>query len=183
MIFTMDFAYLPPDEQGPSHPETFQQRPSDVVAHATHDILIDNRDRPADAVSPFDFHINMQDIGLPPLRGVTSLTLRYCCIPRCAGEDYVLLYLGQGGSDEVISSDQNCPYPSMVIFYDSQVLPTGSTKAVRESQTIHFDPPISLSRLNIKVCKHGGQVLSSSDTANASNCSFLMKVTTAQRKW
>lgn len=179
-----NFSPIPLHERGPVHPATFHPRSEgdDAVSQEVHTILVDNRDRAPGSQGAFDFFVDVQDISLPVLRHVTSITMKYCAIPKCADENYVVLQLCQGGQD-LTSTDQACPFPSMVLFYDSQTLPTGATKTLRECQTLRFDPARSLSRLSLKLCKHGGETLTASDTANNTVCSFLLDITTRNTRW
>ena len=135
------YGHIPEHEQGPVHPPTFHPRPDGAVDEEVHRILVDNRDRADGSRGPFDFYFDVQDIGLPVLRHVISITMKYCAIPKCADEDYILLYLCRGGQD-IISTDQACPYPSMALFYDSQILPTGRHENLERLPDLAFRPPL-----------------------------------------
>lgn len=144
----------------------------------TYTLFVDNRDRDASRYSnPFDFAVTMDSIGVPALKGVESIKLKMCTVPKCTSEDYVLLDLGYNDND-VLSTDNQCPYPSMFLYYDSSFMPSGGVKVISDCKAISFNPTITLSSLKIKIKKHGGHVLTTGDTSNASNCSFLFSITT-----
>ncbi len=178
----MDFTYLPEEDNAQGLPETYQVRPQEAVRDEVHHIFVDNRDRAANSGGPFDFHIDLQDIGMAALRHVTSIKVRCWSIPKCADEDYVTVYMGRGGMD-ISSTDQASSYPTLVLFYDSQLLPTGTAKPMRDRPTVRFDPPSSMSRLSIKICKHGGATLAPEDTNDNAKCAFLLSVTTREQRW
>lgn len=140
-------------------------------------LFVDSRDRNPQYASAFDFRVDLQDIGVPVLRGVTSLVLKMCTIPKCASEDYALLDLGYNDNN-LLSTDSGCPFPSMFLYYDSSWMPAGGVKVMKDFQPVVFNPRITLSSLKIKLKKHGGAIMTPSDTSNSTNCSFLFEVHT-----
>lgn len=143
------------------------------------ELFVDTRD--IDPVyNPFDFTIHFNsdtrtNLGEPALHGVTRLVLVQTNIPKVANEDYVVITLSVP-SNNLLTSDTHSPSPTLVHFFDSGSMTTGSTKAIIYPHEFKFQQPIALARLSIKVSKHGGSTVTAADTAGVTTSTYAFQI-------
>jgi len=160
------------------HEAYIQERPS--YALLTRRLFVDSRDASVRR-GPFDFTIRLDgDVGRNRYRNVTSVELKACCIPKVASEDYVILDIEQLKDSNIDSSVPHLNDGFAVSFFDNSSLAPGDVKLSDKnfSQRVLFDPPKTLDRLDIKLRKHDGSLITDADTGGTSNVtSFLFDIT------
>lgn len=156
-------APFPHGNQAQQHVEylPLHDKPEGDRTSVTH-LHIDNRDRMTsfDAQrgnsAPFNFSVKF-----PPIHNVIAVELKTISCPKPATESYVILDIAQL-ADQLRSSDDNADQRSGILYFD-QFEPSTEVKPVKSDlmscNKIHFDAPLTLSRMDVCIRLYGGDVM------------------------
>jgi len=153
--------------------------PRPDLGHVSRRLFIDSRDATSRR-GAFDFTIKLDEaMGRNSFKNVTNVSLSAVAMPKCANEDYVVLDVVQFSDSNIDSSVPSLNDGFAVSFYDSSLLSPGDVKLSDKcfSQTVRFDPPRNLDKLDVRVLKHDGTVVTEADTSNANSMSMLFDIT------
>ena len=150
---------------------------SGIVSTYTRRFFVDSRH--ASTYSPFDFVVRLgDDVTRNKFKNVRSIELKAATIPKVANEDYVILDIPEMKDSNIDSNVPDIHDGFAMCFFDNSSLNPGNVKVVDKifNQKAEFSPPISVDRLSIKIKKHDGTLVSTSDTANAETVTLLFEV-------
>lgn len=143
-------------------------------------LFIDSRDmiNTPGYKSPFDFVVRLEDrtttqndnvtvhqgIGIEPYKHISKMQLKMVGIPKMDNrEHYVILDIPEI-NDHLDSTDRGSHRASAIINYDSNSTDTGTVNPTFENFEFSFTAPLQvLSQMNIRLLKHGGDVISQAD--------------------
>lgn len=167
-----------------NHFEGIDRRTADtlpMLAEAdsnTRRLFLDSRD--ATTYSPFEFTFDIgQDIERGRYRKISSVELKAAAVPKVTDEMYVILDIAELRDSNIDSSVDALNDGFALVFFDNSSLSAGDVKLSDKifSQRAIFNPPKSIDKLTVRVLKHDGNVVTTSETGNAENVSFLLSLT------
>jgi hypothetical protein len=166
--------------QRPRFAEHFNLR--DHSAHqvqtVTQRVFIDSRDATG-VTSPFEFVVNMREVGLSSLENVVSAEIKVLAMPKISGESYAVLDIRELNDSNFDATGAAANMSFAVVHFDTSLLNPGDVKPIRDfySQRAEFNPPLSkLDRFSITVRKHDGSIVTSSDTGGITVFSMLLEL-------
>lgn len=146
-------------------------------------LLVDNRDRDGyPNTDPFDFVVQLDNINtVGPLENVLAVDLKALTFPKIANEMYTVLQIQEFDDDNLEVSDPTIQRGYAVAFFDSDQLTAGQIKSIKGAdfyqKTIKFNPPVAkISKLRCRFLKHGGNVVSTTDTNNVANVTMMFEL-------
>jgi len=162
--------------------------------HCVKTLVIDSRDRSPTSPSPFNFMIDIErDLSISPYEMVHSVELKMLAFPKVTGEHYVVLDIAELNG-QFDSTDNPCDARFCVLYFDgidsadqTKGMQAGDIKVIKSgdivTRSVTFSPAIPrLSRLTIKVLKHGGSVVDPSvDTGGIDYFSMILQIDTQSR--
>lgn len=168
----------------PHHLDGGDRRVVDVLPRlaeadaSTRRLFLDSRD--ASTYAPFDFVFDVsQDIERGRYRKVSSIELKAAAIPKVSNENYVILDIAELRDSNVDSSCDALNDGFAVCFFDNSSLSAGDVKLSDKifCQRATFNPPKTIDKLSVRILKHDGNVVSTSETGNVENVSMLLSLT------
>jgi hypothetical protein len=156
------------------------QQPMETNNEIKRTLFIDSRDmiNSPGYKSPFDFIVRLEDrtttqndnvtvhqgIGIDPYKHISKMQLKMVGIPKMDNrEHYVILDIPEI-NDHLDSTDRGSHRASAIINYDSNSTDAGTVNPTFENFEFSFTAPMQvLSQMNIRLLKHGGDVISHAD--------------------
>ena len=156
------------------------QPPMETNNEIKRTLFIDSRDmiNTPGYKSPFDFVVRLEDrtttqndnvtvhqgIGIEPYKHISKMQLKMVGIPKMDNrEHYVILDIPEI-NDHLDSTDRGSHRASAIINYDSNSTDAGTVNPTFENFEFSFTAPLQvLSQMNIRLLKHGGDVISHAD--------------------
>jgi hypothetical protein len=145
---------------------------------STRRLFLDSRD--ASTYAPFEFSFKLgADMTRQPYDNISSIELKAATIPKVAGENYVILDIAELRDSNI---DSSCPALHdgfAVCYFDNSGLSPGDVKVSDKifCQKALFNPPKSLDKLTVRLLKHDGTVVSTSETGGVEDVSILLSLT------
>ena len=173
---------------------TNEPKDANKAQHCVKTVVIDSRDRNPNSPGAFDFIIDVErDLGITPYEMVHSVELKMLAFPKVANEHYIVLDIAELNG-QFDSTDNPCDAKFCVLFFDgydsadqSKGMQPGDIKVIKSgdivTRAVTFSPPIPrLSRLTVKVLKHGGSIVDPvADTGGVDTFSMILQVDTQSR--
>lgn len=128
--------------------------------------------------------INDSVIPTGDFKNVVSAELKSFCFPKVENEPFVIMSIDEF-NDQFDSNDNGSHRTAAILYFDSSDTITGEQKVNYDNKwNFKFEPPIaSLSKLNVKFLKHGGESITRTDVNDHINHSFLFEITTVTGRY
>lgn len=168
----------------PRFAETFNQDVKVSEKKTFKRLFIDSRDATR-TTAAFDFGINFRDLGLAAIENVVSAEIKVLAMPKVANESYAIIDIEELNDSNFDASNTPADMSFAVVHFDTSLLSAGDVKPIKDfySQRTEFNPPLAkLDRLNIKVRRHDGSVISTANTGGITTFSMLLEIATHPRR-
>ena len=141
-------------------------------------LVIDSRD--LDTSQPFSCTVDMVHLN-GAYCNVASAELKALVFPKIADEMYVNVDIRNMNSKDVTYTDIATLSSFATVLFDSTTAPPGTLQAYKGSDyyrhIAHYTPPISLNKLHISFTKHGGTLVTPSDTGGQAYFCLIIEFT------
>ena len=141
-------------------------------------LFLDSRD--ASTYAPFEFTFDVgQDIERGRYRRISSVDLKAAAIPKVTGENYVIIDIAELRDSNVDSSCDALNDGFALSYFDNSSLNPGDVKLSDKvfCQRAIFNPSRAIDKFTVRILKHDGNVVSTSETGNVEDVSMLFSIT------
>ena len=143
-------------------------------------LFIDSRD--VTTTDPFEYTIMLNENGIDSYQNVTKITLKAITFPKILNESYFIFNIEES-NDNVDSISHEAHRSSCIVFFEKGLSPGDFiTRYPIEGNGREMipNPPIkTLSRLRIRIRKHGGEIVAADigNTMDNAKHTFLLEIT------